>query len=94
MAVTTVGVLATIAAAGALASATNSYVQGQKEQRRAKNAAKAQQAQQAKQDALALQQRKAQIDAQRMGAGGSGASTAGASTAGLSGSTGSTQTLG
>lgn len=94
MAVTTVGVLATIAAAGALASATNSIVQGKQEQRRAKNAAKAQQAQQAKQDALALQQRKAQIDAQRMGAGASGAaSTVGTSKAGLS-STGSTQTLG
>jgi hypothetical protein len=85
---------AVIAAIAGVASATNSYVQGKQEQRRAKNAAEEQQAQQAKQDALALEKRKNLIDAQRMQIGATGRGTRGSSSSGVKATIPTSETLG
>ena len=68
--------------------------QGKQEQHRAKNAAKAQQAQQAKQNALALEQRKNKIDAQRMQLGATGRGTRGSSLSGVKATIPTSETLG
>ena len=86
--------LAGAAIGGILGQTGDTSIDANRESHRQKGIQQEQQRQIKKEEALALEQRKRQIDAQRAGMRGASASTSGTSTSGLTSSTNSTQTLG
>ena len=95
MAETAIATAAIVSALASVGAATNSYVQGQKADRRAKNQAKAQQAEIDRQKEEALTERKNLIDQQRMQLAGGGRGTKGTSSSGVRAKISSgTETLG
>lgn len=95
MAEAAIATAAIVSAVASVGAATNSYVQGQQANRRAKNQAKAQQAEINRQKEIELGERKNLIDQQRMQLGGGGSGTRGTSSAGVRAKISSgTETLG
>lgn len=80
---TAAAVAAIVGGVAAVGGATYSGINAAQQNRRAKHQAEAQQAEIDKQKAVALEQRKNQIDAQRMQLGGTGRGTRGSSSTGV-----------